>query len=121
MKFFLSKTNDNIVFPIKKEITMGNISEQVFEEMTPNTIGAPEKHIPVIKQTGTNVTVEIGSIPHPMIEEHYIEWICLETNKGIYVKYLKPGEDPKASFTIEDKEVVITAYDYCNIHRLWKK
>ena len=77
-------------------------------------------HIPVIKQDGNKVVVEIGSVEHPMVEAHYIEWIVLETEKGTQSKKLNPGEEPKAEFVLADDDKVVAAYEYCNLHGFWK-
>ena len=91
------------------------------KEIIPNTSdGAHEKHVPVVKVEGNHVTVEVGSVAHPMIEAHYIEWIALETNKGNQRKQLKPNDAPKAEFALLDGEKVISAYAYCNLHSLFK-
>ena len=88
------------------------------EEIIPNTTdGAYEKHVPVIEHTGDHVTVKVGSVAHPMLEIHYIEWILLETATGWQKHDLKPGEAPEASFAVT--EPVIAAYEYCNLHGLW--
>ena len=90
--------------------------------LTANSTDAKiEKHIPVIEEEGTKVKVTIGQTLHPMEEEHYIEWIYLETNQGIKRMNLKPGEEPIAYFALLEGEKVIKAYSYCNLHGLWKK
>jgi superoxide reductase len=76
-----------------------------------------EKHVPVIEKTDFGVKVKIGSVPHPMEEKHYIEWVAIITDKGIYRKFLNPGEKPEAEFKI--KESVTTAKEFCNVHGLW--
>ncbi|MEG1433595.1 desulfoferrodoxin family protein [Eubacterium sp.] len=94
------------------------------EKMTllnPNTTdGAHEKHVPVITVDGNLVTVEVGSVAHPMQVEHYIQWICLETAEGNQRKCLKPGDEPKATFALAPGDKAIAAYEYCNLHGLWK-
>lgn len=82
-----------------------------------STDAATEKHVPVVKKSAGGVTVTVGATPHPMLAEHYIEWIALETAEGLTVKYLKPGDAPKASFPAAASG---TAYAYCNLHGLWK-
>lgn len=79
-----------------------------------------EKHVPVVNIDGENVEVVVGSTLHPMEEKHYIEYIILETEKGAYVRYLNPGDEPKANFVLAKDEKVKAAYEYCNIHGLWK-
>ena len=81
--------------------------------------GAVEKHLPVITVEGSTVKVEIGSVAHPMTEEHSIEWIYLQTTKGGQRKTLSPGETPTVTFALFDEEPV-AAYAYCNLHGLWK-
>ena len=77
-----------------------------------------EKHIPVIKKTENGYLVKVGSVPHPMEENHYIEWIELIADRKYCRKFLKPGEKPEAYFEIEAETV--SAREYCNIHGLWK-
>lgn len=88
------------------------------EEVIPNTVDAAyEKHVPVIEHHGDFVLVKVGSVAHPMLDVHWIEWIVLETATGYQKKELKPGEAPEASFAVT--EPVIAAYEYCNLHGLW--
>jgi superoxide reductase len=77
-----------------------------------------EKHVPVIEKTATGVKVKVGSIPHPMEEKHYIEWIELHADETVYRKFLRPEEKPEAEFCVTAKK--LSARDYCNIHGLWK-
>ena len=79
-----------------------------------------EKHIPVVSVEGRDVKVEIGSVAHPMAEEHSILWVYLETDKGGQRKNLSVGSDPVVSFALAD-EKPIAVYAYCNLHGLWKK
>ena len=91
------------------------------EEIIPGTSDASvEKHVPVYTVEKNKVRVNVGSIEHPMIEEHYIEWIVLKTNKGYQIKVLKPNEKPSATFAITDDENLENVYAYCNLHDLWK-
>ena len=92
-----------------------------WEELTPNTTDASgEKHVPVVEAEGKNVKVTVGSVEHPMLDVHYIMWIVLETNRGYQKKDLRPGEKPAAQFALAEGETVIAAYEYCNLHGLWK-
>jgi superoxide reductase len=77
-----------------------------------------EKHVPVIEKTSSGVKVKVGSIPHPMEEKHYIEWIELHADESVYRKILKPTDKPEAEFNVTAKK--LSARDYCNIHGLWK-
>jgi len=76
-----------------------------------------EKHLPVIEQGDGVVKVKVGSVPHPMMENHWIEWIALDTDRGVHRKYLKPGDEPEAVFRTGDR--VLQAREYCNIHGHW--
>ena len=80
---------------------------------------AVEKHVPVYTVEGNHVHVVVGETKHPMLEEHFIEWITLNTNQGIYRKQLKPGQEPAADFCLCDGEHVEEVYAYCNLHGLW--
>ena len=80
-------------------------------------VGGYEKHLPVIEAGKGVVTVKVGSVPHPMMDAHWIEWIALDTDKGVLRKYLKPGEEPVAVFKTVDK--VLQAREYCNLHGHW--
>jgi superoxide reductase len=79
---------------------------------------AKEKHVPVIKKTAKGITVKVGSVPHPMEEKHYIEWIELIADGKAYRQFLKPGDAPEATFVIDAQQV--TAREHCNLHGLWK-
>ncbi len=83
-----------------------------------NTVdAAQEKHVPVISRDGDTVTVAVGSVTHPMEEKHYIQFIALVTDDSVVVKHLRPGDEPKLAV----KGVTpVAAYEYCNIHGLWK-
>ena len=80
-----------------------------------------EKHVPVIKVDGTTVTVTVGDVAHPMLDEHFIEWISLQTKSGNQRKQLAPGQEPVAVFELTANDAVESAYAYCNLHSLWKK
>lgn len=89
-------------------------------ELVPGSVdAAAEKHVPVIRVEGDTVTVSVGSVAHPMAEEHFIEWIYLQTERGGQRKCLAPGEAPEATFALAEEKPV-AAYAYCNLHGLWK-
>lgn len=81
--------------------------------------GALEKHVPVYSIEGETLTVSIGSEPHPMVPEHYIEWVCLVTCCGVQWQPLEPGIAPVATFKVKPGEQVVAIYEYCNIHGLY--
>ncbi len=92
------------------------------EDMTlysPNTVDAArEKHVPVIEKTAGGLKVKVGSVPHPMDEKHYIEWIEVIADGRAYRQFLNPGDTPEAVFDIQADS--ISARAYCNIHGLWQ-
>ena len=98
----------------EKIVIGGNEGEEIIANTTD---GAYEKHVPIIEHQGEHVIVKVGSVEHPMLPAHYIEWIILETASGYQKKELKPGEKPEADFAVT--EPVIAAYEYCNLHGLW--
>lgn len=88
--------------------------------MTENTVdAAKEKHVPVIEETADGYAVKVGSVPHPMTPEHWIQWVELIMGKKVYRQFLDPGQEPQATFKIEKTEQP-TAREYCNLHGLWK-
>jgi superoxide reductase len=89
-------------------------------ELKPNTVeAAVEKHQPVIVRDGNVVTVKVGEVAHPMLDNHYIEFIILDTKKSHQRVDLKPGDAPEAKFYIADDDEVLDALAYCNLHSLW--
>ena len=76
-----------------------------------------EKHVPVIEKSANGVLVKMGSVPHPMEEKHYIEWIEVTSGQNLSVVGLKPGEKPQAEFCTADTDAKVRAY--CNVHGLW--
>ena len=90
------------------------------DELLPNTVEASgEKHIPAVTVNGSTVTVNVGSVDHPMQDVHYIEWVQLVTENGSQRKVLKPGQAPNVIFQL-DNDKPLAVYAYCNLHGLWK-
>lgn len=93
--------------------------KQPMNLLVENTVDASkEKHLPVVEKVDGGVLVKIGSVEHPMLDNHYIEWIEVITENQLYRKFLKPGEKPEAFFTIDEE--IISARAYCNLHGLWR-
>ena len=89
-------------------------------ELVPNTTdAAQEKHVPVATVEGNKVVVNVGSVDHPMLDEHWIQWVYLETDKGGHRKVLNPGEKPNVVFALTEDEKPLAVYEYCNLHGLW--
>lgn len=93
-----------------------------FEVLEPNTSdAASEKHAPVLETNDLHVTVKVGSVLHPMSEEHSINWIMLETKAGCTMRiHFTPGCEPVAHFTLEEGDSPKAAYAFCNLHGFWK-
>lgn len=81
---------------------------------------AVAKHVPIVTQKDNKVLVTVSSLSHPMEEKHFIQWIVLQTNKGCIFKELLPGTEAAADFFLSQKEEIIKAYSYCNLHGLWE-
>lgn len=120
-KFFKCEVCGNIVALIHDAKAPMSCCGQHMTELTANTVDAArEKHVPFVKVEADTVSAQIGEVIHPMLPEHHIEWIYLETDQGGHYKNLKPGDDPKALFHVEG-ETPTAVYEYCNLHGLWKK
>lgn len=121
MKFFRCDLCGNVVEVIKDSHMPMSCCGENMTEIIPGTVDAShEKHVPVYVVEGTLVTVNVGAKDHPMTDAHYIEWIMIETNKGVYRKFLTPADKPRAEFSLCKDEKVINVYEYCNMHGLWK-
>jgi superoxide reductase len=119
-KFFICKICGNVAnLVITKGGSLVCCGEKM-AELVPNTVDASvEKHKPVVTVLGDSVNVDVGSILHPMQDEHNITFVCIETENGSQCRCLKIGEEPKATFSIQNGKP-IAAYAYCNLHGLWK-
>ena len=121
MKFYLCEHCGNIIAYVNNSGVPVMCCGQKMTEIIPGSVeAAVEKHVPVISVDGNKVTVTVSTVEHPMVPEHFIEWIALETKEGHQRKVLAPGQKPVATFAITDTDEVIAAYAYCNIHGLWK-
>lgn len=121
MKFFKCEKCGQIVAKVEEKTSSIFCCGEEMKEMAANTTdAAQEKHVPVIEAADGVVTVTVGSVEHPMLEEHSIQWIVLQTKEGNQRKTLKPGDAPKATFWIGPDDEVVAAYEYCNLHGLWK-
>lgn len=119
-RFFVCKHCGNLVGMIYTSGVPIICCGEKMSELIPNTVDASlEKHVPQVSVDGKKVTVKVGSVAHPMTEDHYIQWIYLQTDEGGQRKCLIPGDAPEVTFALdEDKPVAV--YAYCNLHGLWK-
>ncbi len=120
-KFFVCEKCGNIIAIVKESGVPVVCCGQKMTEIVPGTVDASrEKHIPVYEIDGNCVKVTVGSVEHPMTEEHYIEWVSLQTKCGNQRKQLNPGDKPEVCFSICEGDEVEAVYAYCNLHSLWK-
>ena len=121
MKFYRCAHCGQIVAIVKKTGVPVICCGEPMKELIPGTTdAAAEEHVPSFEVKGDVVEVTVGSVEHPMLEEHYIEWIAVQTKQGNQRKSLEPGEPSKACFRICDGDEVEAVYAYCNLHSLWK-
>ena len=121
MKFYRCEHCGNIITFVHSAGVPVMCCGQKMTELVPGTTdGAAEKHVPVVEVQGSTVQVKVGSVEHPMLPEHFIQFIAIETKHGSLIKYLQPGEKPQASFVLADGDQLVAAYEYCNLHGLWK-
>ncbi len=78
-----------------------------------------EKHVPIAKREGNKVLVTVGRIAHPMVVDHYIEWILLQQKSGFQLRWLNPDDAPRCEFKVVDAESPLNVYAFCNVHGLW--
>ena len=119
-KFLKCDKCGNIMAVVKESKVPVMCCGQKMEQMIPGTVEASrEKHIPVYKVKDNKVIVNVGSISHPMIEEHFIEWVSIQTKYGNQRKQLKPNQDPEVCCVLCEGDEIEAVYAYCNLHGLW--
>ena len=120
-KFFICKSCGNIVTPVNDSGTSLVCCGDKMTELIPGAIKASkEMHVPVWSVRNCAVYVKVGAKEHPMLPVHYIEWIAVQTKRGLRFKRLRPGEKPEARFALCADDEVEAVFAYCNIHGLWK-
>ncbi len=121
LKFYVCKHCGKIVAVVKDTPVPVMCCGEKMAELVPGTTdGAVEKHVPVYSVENGVVTVKVGSVAHPMVAEHYIQWVVVRTEQGVQGKELKPEEAPEAEFALLPGDKVVAVYEYCNLHGLWK-
>ena len=118
-KFFICKHCGNMVDLVQdKGVPLVCCGENM-ERLEPNTVEASvEKHLPAVTVSGDSISVQVGSVPHPMEDKHHIAFVYVETQRGGQRKCLKVGEEPKLNFSFSDDKP-IAVFAYCNLHGLW--
>ena len=120
-RFFACEICGNIIAMVKPSGVPVVCCGKPMKQIVPNTTdAAQEKHVPVWSKEGNLVKVQVGSVAHPMIPAHYIEWVSLQTKAGNQRKALAPEQAPEVTFALTDGDEVEAVYAYCNLHGLWK-
>lgn len=121
-KFFICEHCGNIIAKVKDKGVPVMCCGQKMTELVPGSVdAATEKHVPEYTVDGNKVFVKVGSVEHPMTEEHLIEWVSIQTKQGNQRKPLAAGAAPEVCFSLCDGDEVEAVYAYCNLHGLWKK
>lgn len=122
MKFYICKETGEVITRLTSSgapLTCGG--HELVELQAGVTDAAVEKHVPAVTVEGNTVSVHVGSVTHPMTEEHLILWVALETDRDAQVHWLQPGEAPECSFVVPAGQSAKAVYAYCNLHGLWMK
>ena len=116
LKFYRNKQSGEVLVAL----TDGDAVAEGLEALDANTTdAATEKHVPVVEREGDKLVVKVGSVAHPMLDEHSIQFVALDRGDAVIVKHLKPGQAPEATFCAKNLEHG-AVYEYCNLHGLWK-
>ena len=119
-KFLICEHCGNIVAAVKESGVPVVCCGQKMKEIVPGSVEASlEKHIPEYVVKDNKVIVTVGSVEHPMVPEHYIEWVSIQTKQGNQRKQLTPGSEPKVCFSLCEGDSIEAVYAYCNLHGLW--
>lgn len=120
-KFFICERCGNMMAAVKESGVPVMCCGQKMTLIVPGTVDAAlEKHVPVYRVEGNQVLVNVGAVDHPMLPEHYIEWVSLQSKFGNQRKALRPGDKPQVCFALCEGDEVQAVYAYCNLHGLWK-
>lgn len=120
-KFFVCMHCGNVVEKLHDTGVPVVCCGEAMHALVPGTVDAAlEKHVPVCSVEGRLVHVKVGEVAHPMLEEHHIGWIWLQTKNGGQRAITWPGSEAKATFVLADGDEPLAAYEWCNLHGLWK-
>ena len=119
-RFYLCRHCGNLVGMIHDSGVPIVCCGEKMEALAPNTVEASgEKHLPAVTVEDGAIHVNVGSVNHPMVPEHFIQWVYLQTEKGGRRRAFQPGEDPSVTFCLEEDDKAVAVYAYCNLHGLW--
>lgn len=120
-KFYYCTVCGNIIEKVHDSGLIPTCCMREMEELEAGAVEAStEHHIPMCEKNGKKVDICVGQKPHPMEKDHYIEWIEVVTDKGVYRRHLSPGDEAKAHFHLLGNENILCVYAYCNKHKLWQ-
>lgn len=120
-KFYICKHCGNVAEKIQDSgVDLVCCGEPMVEMVPGTTDAAQEKHVPVCTKEGSTITVQVGEVIHPMLPEHHIGWIWLDTKLGGQRRSLVAGDEPKAVFTLAPGDEALAVYEWCNLHGVWK-
>ena len=122
MKFYKCNKCGNVVIKAVDSGVVPFCCGEKMEELVVNTVEASvEKHLPVVEKIDDcRLRIQVGSVEHPMLDVHFIQWVAVESKEGVQIKYLQPGQAPKAVFALSEGDELVAVYEYCNLHGLWK-
>ena len=121
MKFYICEHCGNVITKLTSKGVPVQCCGQAMTELKAGvTDAAVEKHVPAVSVENDAVRVSVGSVTHPMTEEHSILWVAVETERDALIHWLHPGEAPEAVFALTDGQQAKAVYAYCNLHGLWK-
>lgn len=119
MEFYTCLNCNNIVTQIGAGADVLQCCDEKMKKLEVGIVEASlEKHIPIVDIDGDRITVKVAKEMHPMEEKHFIGWVCVQTDKGFMIEYLKPSTEPQVIFYTKNQ--VLNVYAYCNLHGLWK-
>ena len=120
LTFYLCEVCGSVaVKPYDSGVPLFCCGDPMTELVANTTDAATEKHVPVVTIDGSKVHVQVGSVEHPMTDEHLIAFICLETQKGYQIAKLTSSDTPTADFAVAEGDAPVRVYEYCNLHGLW--
>ena len=121
LKYYVCEHCGNVVEKVVDKKVPVVCCGQKMRELLPGEVDAAvEKHVPVYQVRDGKVIVDVGSVAHPMSEEHYIQWVSLQTKHGVQRKRLEPNSEPHVCFSLCEDDEVEAVYAYCNLHGLWR-
>ena len=120
-KFYICEHCGNIITKVKdSKVPVVCCGEKMKEIVAGTTDASLEKHVPIYKIDKNILIVNVGLVEHPMTEDHFIEFVYIQTNHGEQIKFLKPNQKPCVSFNLSENEIVENVFAFCNLHGMWK-